>query len=111
MCQAQKIIQQILIELRLPTYSMGHELEKSMDGPWGVPYYEILFSKPSMKKRMLQIGEDIKKCNEKNKDNEEAECVQKLKAERTDFARDVIKMGLLFNWDIVDNYWDKLPGD
>lgn len=93
----------------ISSYPLGAELQKAFSGEFS--FIKALFAIPEMPKRIMDMAQHIKDCNLNNKGNENALCVIALKKERDEIAKDVVENGLVFEWDIFDNFWDKLPGD
>lgn len=105
------LLDSMMMELDLPTYALGTELEKAVGGQAGIPYFKMLFSLPGMQDRILDMSVKIKACNVQYAADPTCSCVAELKAERQKIWDDVVSAGFLMNWDIMDNLWDKLPGD
>ena len=107
------IFRKIFNELDLPSVPMGDTLSSAVfSTETGLPYYRILFSIPGMSDRVMDMSAEIKECNAKFQTGEIGEEeVLKLKQKRDKIIEDISSAGLLVNWDILDNIWDKLPGD
>jgi hypothetical protein len=119
---SKTILDRLLIEVEdrtynLKNYPMGAELEKAvLDKNHGIPYFEFLLASPGLSEKIINMKNDIIDFNDKHyKDNEE-EVVNnsdllKLKERRRKIIKEIRKKGFFINWDILDNIWDKLPGD
>ena len=107
-----KILETMFSELDLPSWPLGPEVSKAFsDSKGGLAFVRIIFDIKGMPDRILGLGVDIKECNLTNNKDPESLCVKKLKEKRSKIAADIHAKGLLFTWDIFDNFWDKLPGD
>ena len=103
---------QFLSELDLPSYPLGTEVTKAFIDPvGGVSFIQSIFEIPGMADRIMTMGAEIKECNMKYGEDPYCSCVEELKLKRDQIKKDVEANGILFNWDVFDNFWDKLPGD
>jgi len=101
----------------LKTFPMGAELEKAvLDKNHGIPYYEFLLATPGLSEKIINMKNDIIDFNDKHYKDDEEEVLKnpdllKLKERRRKIIKEIRKKGFFINWDILDNIWDKLPGD
>ena len=109
---AEKLLETMLSELDLPSWPLGSEVSKAFsDTKGGLSFVRAIFGLEGMPDRILGLGVEIKECNLNNNKDSEYPCVKKLKEKRDKIAADIQANGFLFNWDVFDNFWDKLPGD
>ena len=111
--KSSRIIKFLCHELDLPSYSLGSEVGKAFVDPvGGLAFIQSIFEEiPGIEEEIKQIGDDIKKCNSMVKLHPSNSCVNRLKERRVGISQKMKDHGMYFNWDVFDNFWDKLPGD
>jgi len=105
------LLNKLLQELDLPSYPLGSELEKAIYSSGGIPFIRRLFAIPGMSDKIFDMTVEIKKCNLDSRGDLNHSCVKDLQKKREDIKEEIERNGLVFIWDVMDNFWDKLPGD
>ena len=93
-------------DLDIDSYPLGDQIEKSLGGEFGSPYFEILLNNEKIKNQIFMVRDKLGKC----KKNISTTCKEELKKEIKETKKIFEKEGLLFNDDILNIFWPPLKG-